>query len=716
MDDGIISFDRHPDASRGPAREQNQLRVGIDIGGTFTDFVIYDPQSNQLDTFKLLSTPENPADVVLRGLELIRSRYEPENQSIRLDIIHGSTVATNALLERKGARTAFVTTLGFADLLQIGRQNRPELYDLFAYPPQQLIPVEYRYEVNERVDSLGQVLKGLEAGEIESLVSELKMQGVQSVAICLLFSFLHPEHESLIAKRLREAGFPVSVSSEILPEFREYERASTTTVNAYVSPALDSYLSRLEADTVDKRQAFNIRVMQSNGGNIRLDEARRAGVHCILSGPAGGVVAGQYLASRVRAPELAAMPGNLPSQWLAGYEPGKVITFDMGGTSTDVSLIDGTPQTTTEAEIGGCPIRIPILDIHTIGSGGGSIARADAGGALRVGPQSAGADPGPACYGSGDLPTVTDANLVLGRLSPAHFLGGQIILDRQRAWQALDRLGAELGLSAVQAAAGVVAVANAHMERALRVISVERGHDPRRFALVSFGGAGGLHAVDLARRVGITSVLVPPLAATFSAFGMLAAQVVKDYSQTTMMPGSTPLDEIEVRLDGLTRRGIEELQQSGIHRQKLEQLVIERFVDMRYLGQSYELTVPYSSELVKEFHAAHQRQYGYARLQADIEFVTLRTRVIQRVQPPQLAPLPFAGEDPSPALLEERLVVLGEHGEAQPVPFYRGEDLRPGNQVAGPALVVRPDTTILIGAGDRGIVDRYGNLWIGVGQ
>jgi N-methylhydantoinase A len=537
---------------------------------------------------------------------------------------------------------------------------------------------------------------------VEALVPRLRQSGAESVAVCLLFSFLHTEHEQAIADPLRKAGFFVSPSCEILPEYREYERASTTAVNAYVSPALDRYLGRL--DEALSGSQITLRVMQSNGGNISLGEARRNGVRCILSGPAGGVIGAGHVAS------LASS-----SPWQKDGTGVRVITFDMGGTSTDVSLIEGAPQITTEAVVGGCPIRLPLLDIHTIGAGGGSIASVDAGGALRVGPHSAGADPGPACYGHGELPTVTDANLVLGRLPTEHFLGGQMPLDAGRAWQALVRLGQMLGLEAEQAALGVVEVVNAHRERALRVISVERGHDPRRFTLLSFGGAGGLHAADLARRARIPMVLVPPLASTLSAFGMLAADVVKDYSQTVMLPGDTPLDEIAGRLEMLAERGRVEVKSEGVQESVIR---IERLADLRYQGQSYELTVPFSQRLIEDFHALHRKAYGYDRPEAAIEIVNLRLRAIGQGHPPDLPRPPSGNADPGPALINRRRALLPSRGNqtgAVELPLYRGEALQAGNQISGPALVVRTDTTIWIGLGDHATVDSFGNLLIAIG-
>jgi N-methylhydantoinase A len=669
------------------------LRVGIDIGGTFTDFVLYDPDSARLETFKLLSTPSDPSQAVLDGLARIHSRQAGMHS---MHIVHGSTVATNALLERKGARVGLVATEGFKDLLQIGRQNRPELYNLFADPPPSLVEPACRFEVSERVGSRGEVIRELEVSQVEYLPAQLNRAGVETVAVCLLFSFLHPEHEAIVAQKLRTAGFNVSVSSEILPEFREYERFSTTAVNAYVSPALERYLARLES-TLASQPDSSLRIMQSNGGSLSVETARRQGVHCILSGPAGGVVGAQRLLQA--SPDL----------------PHRLLTFDMGGTSTDVSLVDGEPALTTEAVIGGCPIRVPLLDIHTIGAGGGSIAFADPGGALRVGPQSAGADPGPACYGRGELPTVTDANLVLGRLDPASFLGGELSLYPQRAQRALAELGSRLGLDPVQAALGVVEVADAHMERALRLISVERGHDPRLFALLSFGGAGGLHAVELARRLGIRTVLAPPLASTLSAFGMLAADVAKDYGQTVMLPGFTSFAELQDRFAPWTQRGLQDLLAEAPVEAEIE---VQQSLDMRLRGQSYELSVPFTGAFMNDFHDLHTRAYGYSRPEMAVEIVNLRLRLVARIEPPRLEPLPTSGADPAAAFLGLRPLALGINGLPvwQDVPFYQGERLLPGNVVSGPCVVIRSDTTILLAPGDSARVDSLANLLIGVGS
>jgi N-methylhydantoinase A len=673
------------------AHKPDTLRIGVDIGGTFTDFVLYHPRSGELSSFKVLSTPANPAQAVLEGLQKIIGSLSGEQNIRAYDMIHGSTVATNALLERKGARTALVTTEGFRDILQIGRQNRRALYDLADTPPPPLVPAELRFEVRERLDSAANVLTRLDAEQVDELVEHMKSLPLDSVAVSLLFSFLNPEHEKAIAERLANSGLFVCLSSEILPEYREYERTSTTVVNAYVSPILEKYLAHLEEEVKAQEARASILVMQSNGGSISLPEARRNGVRCILSGPAGGMQGAHFVASQAQ----SRLEGRV-----------RIITFDMGGTSTDVSLIDGSPTITTESVIGGSPVRVPVLDIHTIGAGGGSIATIDAGGALRVGPQSAGADPGPACYGKGALPTVTDANLLLGRLPPDSFLGGKMALDEGRAAAAIAGLAERLHLDAIATALGIVEVVNANMERALRVISVERGYDPRDFVLLSFGGAGGLHCSNLAKRIGAAGVLIPPLASTLSAFGMLAADRIKDYTQTVMLSGATPPEEIALALKPLEDRGWLEVGAEGIPRSSIR---IERWLDVRYRGQSYELSIPYGDDIHRVFDEAHLKAYGYSRPEAHLEIVNVRVRAIGKTPKPELKP----SYNARPRVIHSqahRTVHLPEGATSLPV--YSSVDLRPGNFFEGPALVVRADTTILVERGDHCRVDPYGNLWL----
>jgi N-methylhydantoinase A len=651
------------------------MRIGIDSGGTFTDFVVFNPGSQELQAFKVLSTPEDPARAILEGLSRVYGRGRR--------LVHGSTVATNALLERKGARVALINTAGFRDVLQIGRQNRPALYDLLADPPAPLVPRQHRLEVAERVNAQGVVQTPLDEAALSAAIQHCRQHDIESVAICLLFSFANPSHEHAIASRFAAAGFLVSTSHQILPEFREYERASTTAINAYVSPVMDRYLGKLQAALSDD----SLQVMQSNGGMLAPVLAAEQAVRCILSGPAGGLVG---------AKEIAAA---------AGYQ--RILAFDMGGTSTDVSLIDGEAQVETRSHIGGFPIGVPMLAIHSVGSGGGSIAFRDAGGGLQVGPRSAGAHPGPACYGVGDLPTVTDANLLLGRIQPALFFGGRMPLDVERARRAFEPLAGGLSLSVEETALGVVDIANAHMARALSVISVEKGRDPREFTLVAFGGAGGLHAVELARQLGMPRVLVPRQAATLSALGMLLADARKDYSRTVMLPGETAFAELERVIAPLIELGREDLAAQGFTSDKIG---IEASADLRYAGQSFELGVPFSATLVTDFHQAHQAAYGYHAAQAEAEIVNLRVKAIGRVQRPPLPSFPRAAGRLERALLGSFPVGFAT-GEV-PTPFYDGEQLGVGHVFTGPAIVVLPDTTILVGEGDEAEVDKFLNLII----
>lgn len=686
-----------------------ELQIGIDIGGTFTDFIVYDQQIKDLHTLKVFSTPSNPALAVIQGLEIVLEAsledvlYKKDN----LIITHGSTVATNALLEGKGAKTALITTRGFRDVIQIGRQNRPSLYSFSTTPPQPLVPETLRFEVDERIDSSGNVLEPLKPESLQDLESNLKKESIESVGISLLFSFLHPEHEKMIADRLRERGFFVSVSSEILPEYREFERTSTTVVNAYVSPILDRYLGSLEDAITKETKNSHLRIMQSNGGIICTSEARSSGVRCILSGPAGGVVGAAHIARN-------AFKYNGKGDNEDGSDHKlNVITIDMGGTSTDVSLIDDVPSITTESVVGGYPIQIPMIDIHTIGAGGGSIASIDLGGALRVGPKSAGADPGPACYARGDisrdLPTVTDANLVLGRLQADHFLAGRVNLDTRRAVNVMARLGEEIGLNPIQIAKGVIDVVDAHMERALRLISIQRGYDPNEFVLLSFGGAGGLHACNLAHRLGVPRVIIPPLASTLSAYGMLVADVVKDYSKTIMLPGDANPERIMSSLNPLIQRGITDVKREGFSEQEIH---IKSALDMRYRGQSYEITIPYRDNFLEDFHKFHEKTYGFSRKNSLVEIVNIRVRAEGKISPPPISRYPSNGIDPGHAFLEKRPVHLSD-GEYE-VPLYHGELLTPGNLVNGPAIVVRKDTTIFLDEQSDAQVDQACNLMISI--
>ena len=667
------------------------MRLGIDVGGTFTDFVLQD-DAGHVHIHKLLTSGRDPSVAILQGLADLEAGPE-------VTIIHGTTVATNALLERRGARAALISTAGFGDVLEIGRQTRPDLYALHPARPAPLVPAHWRYELPERVDQQGNVVSPLTGEAVDAVVRQILEEEVESVAVCFLFSFLNPAHERLVRDRIGilggEAAPFVSLSSEVLPEYREYERTSTTVINAYVAPLMSRYLTRLEEGLAGRR----LRIMQSNGGSISAEAARMLAARTALSGPAGGVVGAFELAR------------------LAGFE--QAITFDMGGTSTDVSLCPGRVQATTEGAIAGLPLRLPMIDIHTVGAGGGSIARRDAGGALRVGPESAGSDPGPMCYGrdSAQAVTVTDANLLLGRLDSQHFLGGRMILDDERPRVRLQHLARELGSSLEEAAWGIVRVANSNMERAIRRISVERGHDPRRFTLVAFGGAGPLHACELAAELRIPRVLIPPHPGVLSALGMVLADLVKDYSRTVMLPANeVDGGALERLFAPLRARARDELQAEGLAESDIDLLPA---LDVRYCGQSYELTIPLTDSgvgFVEQFHEAHRRRFSYASEEEPLEVVNLRLTAVGRTPKPTFAPQPAEDVDPRQAQIGHKAVffVAPELGGLRSVPaaLYARERLRPGNMVVGPAIVFQFDTTTVVPPGWVARVDGWGNLVI----
>lgn len=628
------------------------LRIGIDSGGTFTDFVILDG-AGTLTSFKLRSNPASPASVILAGIARAVGALKS-----KAGVVHGSTVATNALLERKGARVAFVTTRGFEDLIAIGRQNRPELYNLTPRPARPLVSREMCFGVTERILFDGTVEQALQPGDILR-----RLEGAESVAICLLHSYQNDVHERALLELLSGTGY-VCASCDISPEFREFERAGTTLINAYVGPLMDRYLGEVEAGC-----PWPLAIMQSNGGLLTAAEARKNAVRTILSGPAGGIVGAVEIAR------------------LAGFKT--ALTFDMGGTSTDVALAGQVPRLTTEARVDTFPVRVPMLDIHTIGAGGGSIAYVDAGGSLRVGPESAGAVPGPACYGTGLAATVTDAQVVLGRIAADQLVGGEMQLSPARAQEAVTLLGNALGLwgaeAAAEAAAAIIRVANSNMERAIRAVSLERGEDPRDFPLVAFGGGGGLHACEMAEELGIKTVIVPRLAGALSALGMLLADRTRDYSA-----GALGASDFEARF-----RKLEKQAKKDVRRAELQ-----RFADVRYAGQSYELTVPWGGD----FHKEHQRVYGYSDVNRATETVTLRVRAVVRVEKPSLkAPRPA----PTTTANASRRVWTG--GRWRKVPVSVRESL--GKEaVCGPLLVLDYGSTTLIPAGWSVTKDAAGSL------
>jgi N-methylhydantoinase A/oxoprolinase/acetone carboxylase beta subunit len=631
------------------------MRIGIDAGGTFTDFVILH-DDGALESFKLRSNPASPATVILEGIQRATAGK-------RAEVVHGSTVATNALLERKGARTAFVTTDGVTDLVFIGRQNRPQLYNLTPTLRRPLIPPGHCWGVAERTYFDGAIGAKPAAAALKRLKTQLRASGVESVAICFLHSYQNPENEEAAAAALA-GGFYISTSHQVVPEYREYERASTTLINAYVGPLMDAYLAKLEA--------HDISILQSNGGSITAAEARAHAVRTILSGPAGGVVGATAVARA------------------GGFT--RVLGFDMGGTSTDVSLSDGQPRLSTEASIDGLPIGIPALDIHTVGAGGGSLARVDDGGLLRVGPESAGADPGPACYGKGERATVTDAHVVLGRIAADQFLGGEMHIDVGRAEAAVDRIARQISTDRITAAEGILRVANANMERAIRVVSVERGHDPRDFALTSFGGCGGLHACEIAAELGIRAVIAPQMAGALSALGMLLADRVRDYSASALH-----CSDIEARFHQLEQTAHRDMPGS----------TLERSADVRYAGQSYELNVawrpPDSGAL---FHQEHHKIYGYSDPTRPVEVVTIRVK--SSIRRGTRIRLFEQTRRPSPVERTRKLRIAGKWHRA---PVYNRADLSPRRR-SGPALIIDYGSTTLIPPGWQFTLDKAGNLII----
>jgi N-methylhydantoinase A len=651
------------------------MRVAIDTGGTFTDCVYL--RDGKLQVLKVFSTPADPG---LAVLEALRKIGVPERAIVR----HGTTVGTNAMLERKGARVAFVTTAGFEDVVAIGRQARAKLYDWFQLAPDCLAPEELRFGVEERTTAEGLVLKSAEPAALEQLAERIGATGAEAVAISLLFSFANPSNESMVHAALAGIGIPVSVSHLILPEFREYERASTVVANAYLSRIVGGYMEKL-VTSVGADFKSRVEVMQSSGGIIPARIAAQEPVRTLLSGPAGGVM-GAYQMARV-----------------AGFD--RIIGFDMGGTSTDVSLVDaklGGPQLSTESNVSGVPIGIPMLDIHTAGAGGSSLARFDSGGLLHVGPESAGSSPGPICFGQGDQPTVTDANLILGRLDSTSFLGGAVPLDRERTVRLMEQAKGSIG-SVEEFAAGIIRVVEASMEKAIRVISIERGYDPRDFTLVAFGGGGPLHACALAHALLIPRVLVPALPGALSAVGILLADAVRDYSRTVMLPADANLEGLFLELEerGAAEFRAEELNGSSI-----------RSVDLRYRGQGYELNIPFSEQMLTAFHELHRQRYGFANEQREVEIVNVRVRMIARTEPLNPIRKELQNGNGEQARLLTRTVQFD--GRVLNTPVYDRNSLRPGDAIQGPAIITEYSSATILPPEDRLSVDALDNLIIEV--
>ena len=680
-------------------------RVGVDSGGTFTDICLFDEDGDRVETWKVPSTPEDPSRGIAEGIDEGMRRVVAgtgDHPAAAVSYFgHGTTVATNTLIQHRGVATGLLTTKGFRDLLEIGRQKRPDLYDLFADKPLTLVPRNLRIEIPERVRHTGEVEVALDLDAVREAARKLRTAGVEAVAICFLYSFLRPEHERE-AKRILVQELPdafICASHEIAPEFREFERLSTTVVNAYLGPVMRSYISRLVPRLTALRITATPHMTQSNGGVIGLETASAMPVRMVLSGPSTGVIGAQAVGQA------------------AGFMD--LITFDMGGTSTDVALLEnGQPRFASEAIIHGYPLKAPMLDIHTVGAGGGSIAYMDTGGLLKVGPRSAGADPGPVCYDRGNIdPTVTDANIVLQTLNPSHLLGGRMAVRRDLAKEAVGRLARNLGLSLMQTAQGVVSVVTANMARAIRVISVQRGHDPRDYTLLAFGGAGPLHAARLARELEIGRILVPRSPGILCAMGLLLTDLRIDFATTRLLPlGSDVMNEVAQVFTTLEART-----EAWFVREKIDADArhLVRTVDMRYIGQNYELPVPLPAgpitagildQLAHGFAQAHERMYGFVAEGEPVQLVTFRVKATGRVRKAKITAEPLVGDDATCAIREYRDVWIAEEKTNVSCPVFERDRLKPSNRFTGPAIIEQMDATTFVMPDMKVRVDPYLNL------
>ncbi len=671
------------------------VQVGIDVGGTFTDFVLFDSNSKRLEFFKIPTT-HPPEEGVLLGLKQLEERLGIPPKKIRR-VVHGTTVATNALLEHRWAKTALITTEGFRDVLEIGRQDRPVLYDLDVERPEPLVPRTRRFEVPERIDAQGQIIRPLDEPLLRALIPKLK--GVEAIAVCFLFSYLNPTHERRVKTLLeRELDLPITLSSEILPEYREYERTSTTVMSAALRPVVGRYLERLAQKIFRLGIEATLEIMQSNGGLVGAEIAAQHAERLLYSGPAGGVAGAQFIAK------------------LSGFK--NVITLDMGGTSCDVALITaGRLLKRVESELAGYRVRVPRVNVHSIGAGGGSIAWIDPGGALRVGPKSAGSAPGPACYGLGEEPTVTDAHLVLGRLDPQSALGGRK-LDLARARRVIQqKIAAPLKMSVEEAALGILEIADAHMERAVRVITVEQGYDPRDYTLLAFGGAGPLHAATLAQRLRVRRVLIPAAAGVLSALGLLAADLTEDRVQSLLRP-TAEVDPAELpKIFKQLRQQAEKSLKSPF----VTTALYHPWVELRYRGQAYELALdlPASiwngifspaelTQLEERFHREHQRLYGYALREHPTEIVSLRVEALAKTHKPEL---PQPSRHKHIKERGRRPVHFANEGVRE-CPIFARESLPANAQFTGPAIVEGRESTVLVPAGWQAHLDEFGGLFL----
>lgn len=675
-------------------------RIGIDVGGTFTDVVLLNEESGDFTTYKLSSTPDDQSIAIMNGAKEIIELNKVTSSEIKY-FGHGTTVATNMIIERNGAKTALLTTKGFKDLLEIGRQTRPSIYDIFEEKPETLLPKSMCMEVTERTNAKGEILKEVDPEEVKKILIELKEAGVEALAVCFLFSFFNEKNENIIKSCIKEVwpGVYYSLSSDVLPEFREFERMSTTVINSYLGPKMKIYIDALK----DRIKSIGINVdpyiTQSNGGVMSIESTIDTPIQTALSGPSAGVVGASHIAK------------------LAGFD--NIITYDMGGTSTDVSLVvDGQAEYTTKRKVAGLPSGVPMIDVHAVGAGGGSIGHLDNAGALKVGRKSAGAFPGPAAYGlGGENPVVTDANLALGYLNPSYVLGGRLKLNRNLSIQAIEnKISGAMGVTVDEAAQGMINVVNSNMARGIRVITVEKGHNPSDFSIVAFGGAGPLHAVRLGQEMGIKHVIIPPAPGVLSALGLLTADIRRGYVKTILSDlGSIDMEAFNRDLESLLEQGNEWLVTEEV---KVEKRQFRNIAEMRYKGQNYELQVEVPvhgvtkddiAEMRENFFKEHEKSYGYYDPNNEIQIVNIRSEAIGLVEKPQLKKIEEDMDEIAEALLMERKVYFEETGKIT-CPVYDRDKISKIKAVEGPCIIEQMDSTTVIPPHTTFDVDQYGNI------
>lgn len=673
------------------------VRIGIDVGGTFTDFVMTDMNSGALSYFKVPSSPADPSVAIAKGTREMLEHFSVSPADVEY-FGHGTTVATNMVIERRGVTTGLITTRGFRDVLAIGRQTRPSLYDYSVQKPAPLVSRHRRLEADERMDASGEVIRPLDEVALEALVLELIAGGVQAIAVAFLHSYRNAAHEKQVRDLIERVapGMHVSISSEVLPEFREFERTSTTVLNAYVAPRMLHYFERLHTRLVEVGVRVEPLTFHSNGGLMPLKTVGRFPVLTCLSGPAAGVVGSTVIGAT------------------AGLS--EIITFDVGGTSTDVSLITGgRPSFTSDRLVAGYPVRMPMIDIHVVGAGGGSIARLDDVGALKVGPDSAGAIPGPVAFNKGGVePTLTDANIVLGRLNPTTLLDGRMSVDRQRAIDVIEeRIARPLGLSVEEAADGILRIATANMSRAIRAVSTEHGHDPSDFVLFAFGGAGPLHSADVARECGISSVLVPHEPGTLCARGILLADISRDFVRTQLaMLDDKSWGNVAVLIDEMMREGEQWLVDEGVSKERRR---FHLYVDARYRGQTHNIRVQVNSveqqeksRFVEAFHQAHRSQYGHDNPSLSIEIVTCRVQAIGLVDKDMVR----SDSASSTPKWHERQIYFGVGYGWMNTRVYRRDSLEVGTELSGPVVIEEMSSTTVVLPDQNACIDRFGNIRI----